>query len=78
MLTGDELKEAVRFWALAFLGLGLLTGITNYLQPSMFGISGERLTFRLRKMVFFFIFFFFFPQKIFFFFLFFFFFFFKI
>lgn len=47
-----ERKRRVDTWCLAFLGLAAGTGLANYLQNAMFGISGERLTHRLRTLLF--------------------------
>ncbi|XP_074654241.1 ATP-dependent translocase ABCB1-like [Tubulanus polymorphus] len=50
--TGDELKNGAFFWSMMFLVLGILSGLGNYLTTFCFGLSGERLTMRLRYMSF--------------------------
>jgi len=51
-LRGDELAAAARYWGIAFLILGSGTGLCNYLRVSLFTISGERLTERMRSLLF--------------------------
>ncbi|GAV06617.1 hypothetical protein RvY_16576 [Ramazzottius varieornatus] len=46
--TGDALKAAATFWACMFLVLGAGMGLGHFLQTSMFGSSGDKLTHRLR------------------------------
>ncbi|GES94504.1 ABC multidrug transporter Mdr1 [Rhizophagus clarus] len=48
--TGDELMHDARFWALMFLVIAIATMISNFLQGSSFGLSGENLTLRIRSM----------------------------
>ncbi|KJE88541.1 multidrug resistance protein 1a [Capsaspora owczarzaki ATCC 30864] len=50
--TGDDLLEGARFWAGMFVVLAVVTGVANYMQTYFFGVSGERLTLRLREMSF--------------------------
>jgi len=45
-------NAAVVDWCLGFLGLAVGTGLANFFQSALFGISGERLTTRLRNMLF--------------------------
>ena len=51
-LTGEELKDSARFWAIGFLILGVSIGTATYFQKAMFGVSGEILTARVRRMLF--------------------------
>ena len=39
-------------WCLGFVGLAVATGLANFGQTAMFGVSGERLTSRLRSLLF--------------------------
>ncbi|XP_013164675.1 PREDICTED: multidrug resistance protein 1A-like [Papilio xuthus] len=48
----DEVVAEVRRFALIFVGLGVLTGITNFITVFMYGIAGEHLTARLRLLMF--------------------------
>ncbi|VDO37314.1 unnamed protein product [Haemonchus placei] len=50
---GDpSLKSDGHFWALMFLVLGIIQGISMLLQCFFFGMSAERLTMRLRSKIF--------------------------
>ncbi|XP_054157708.1 ATP-dependent translocase ABCB1-like [Oppia nitens] len=48
----DKLSDDTVWYALAFVVLGIGTGLTTFLNMYMFGMCGERLTMRLRKTVF--------------------------
>ncbi|CAG2183683.1 unnamed protein product, partial [Oppiella nova] len=48
----DKIKEDVLMYSMIFVAMGIGTGIASFLQIYMFGVCGERLTMRLRKMVF--------------------------
>ncbi|CAB4426820.1 unnamed protein product [Rhizophagus irregularis] len=48
--TGDELRNDAKFWALMFLVIAIVTMISNFIQGSSFGFSGENLTLRIRSM----------------------------
>lgn len=45
-------RDDIVKWCCGFIGLAAGTGLANYLQTAMFGISGERLTSRLRRLLF--------------------------
>mgnify|MGYP001070529377 CR=1 FL=1 len=51
-LQGIEKDNRVNFWCLMFIALAVAVAISNYLQSAMFGVSGERLTNRVRNMLF--------------------------
>jgi ATP-binding cassette subfamily B (MDR/TAP) protein 1 len=46
--TGDKLREDTNFWALMFLVIAICGFIGNMLKFVMFGLSGEKLTTRIR------------------------------
>ena len=48
----DEMLADARFWAGMFVVLAVATGTAIYLQTAMFEVSGIRLTFRIRQMLF--------------------------
>ena len=48
----DEQKEEALFWSMMFLVIGVAAGLAMAVQAYAFGVSGERLTLRLRDMVF--------------------------
>uniref|UniRef100_A0A1I8A8Z0 Multidrug resistance protein 1 n=1 Tax=Steinernema glaseri TaxID=37863 RepID=A0A1I8A8Z0_9BILA len=48
----DEKSRKGHFWALMFLVLGVVQGVTMFSQAFLFGMSAERLTMRLRSMLF--------------------------
>ena len=52
MKRGDALSEAATFWALMFFALACGTAIFNYLVATLFALAGERLTSRLRALLF--------------------------
>lgn len=43
---------AVRRFALIFIGIGVLSGLANFITVSMYGLAGEHLTARLRSNLF--------------------------
>lgn len=47
----EQLAEVRRF-ALIFVGIGVLTGVANFIMVSMYGLAGEHLTARLRSLLF--------------------------
>lgn len=51
-LPNDEQKEEALFWSMMFIVIGVSSGLSMFLMCLMFGISGERLTLRLRDLVF--------------------------
>ena len=48
----DEQKEEALLWSMMFLVIGVAAGIAMAAMSYTFGVSGERLTLRLRDMVF--------------------------
>lgn len=48
----EKAQSNANKYALAFVGIGLLAGISMFLQLYMFSLAGEALTQRLRKMTF--------------------------
>lgn len=48
----NELKKDSRFWALMFLGLGVLSLIVNPVQNYFFGVAGGKLIQRIRSLSF--------------------------
>ncbi|XP_022253939.1 multidrug resistance protein 1-like, partial [Limulus polyphemus] len=48
----DEVRKESTFYSLLFLAMGGASGIASFLQSFMFGIAGERLTLRIRKLCF--------------------------
>ncbi|XP_046965723.1 ATP-dependent translocase ABCB1 [Vanessa cardui] len=48
----EAVKAEVRNYALIFVGIGVFSGITNFVMVSMYGVAGEYLTARLRKNIF--------------------------
>ncbi|XP_072949349.1 ATP-dependent translocase ABCB1 [Epargyreus clarus] len=48
----DEVLREVRKFALIFVGVGIFSGITNFVVVSMYAVAGEYLTERLRKQMF--------------------------
>ena len=48
----DEQREDAFFWCMMFLVIAGVTAVTVATQAYAFGVSGERLTLRLRDMVF--------------------------
>ena len=48
----DEQKEEALLWSMMFLVIGIAAGIAMATMSYAFGVSGERLTLRLRDMVF--------------------------
>ncbi|KXS19178.1 P-loop containing nucleoside triphosphate hydrolase protein [Gonapodya prolifera JEL478] len=49
---GDELRDGARFYALMFVALGFSMGIAQCANMAFFALSGERLTARIRNMLF--------------------------
>ncbi|XP_054157975.1 ATP-dependent translocase ABCB1-like isoform X2 [Oppia nitens] len=52
LTSTDKMKEKSLFYALLFVGIGIMTGCASALQIYAFGVSGERLTMKLRLQVF--------------------------
>ncbi|XP_039753186.1 ATP-dependent translocase ABCB1-like [Pararge aegeria] len=55
VLSNDDteaVQAQVREYALIFVGVGVFSGITNFIMVSMYGVAGEYLTARLRKLMF--------------------------
>ncbi|KAJ3083808.1 Multidrug resistance protein 1, partial [Quaeritorhiza haematococci] len=50
--TGDELRRGGNFWSLIFLLLGIGDFLANFAMVTSFTISGEKLTQRLRDLLF--------------------------
>ncbi|XP_026327715.1 multidrug resistance protein 1-like isoform X2 [Hyposmocoma kahamanoa] len=48
----EERLAAVRRFALIFVGIGVLSGVANFITVSMYGLAGEHLTARLRSLLF--------------------------
>ncbi|CAF4933946.1 unnamed protein product [Pieris macdunnoughi] len=48
----EYVRDEVRKYALIFVGVGVFSGIANFIVVSMFGIAGAYLTQRLRKLMF--------------------------
>ena len=48
----DEHEDEALLWSMMFLVIGVSTGIAMAAMSYTFGVSGERLTLRLRDMVF--------------------------
>ncbi|CAH0600439.1 unnamed protein product [Chrysodeixis includens] len=48
----DEILASVRRYALIFVGIGVFSGITNFIVVFLYGIAGEYLTERLRRQMF--------------------------
>ncbi|XP_026765038.2 ATP-dependent translocase ABCB1-like isoform X1 [Galleria mellonella] len=48
----DEVAAEVRKYALIFVGVGVFSGITNFITVFFYGIAGEHLTERLRRLMF--------------------------
>ncbi|XP_054720793.1 ATP-dependent translocase ABCB1-like [Uloborus diversus] len=48
----DQIISDISFYSLIFLAMAISAGISCFLQTFMFSIAGEKLTSRLRKMVF--------------------------
>jgi ATP-binding cassette, subfamily B (MDR/TAP), member 1 len=47
-----EVQRYANFYSILFLGLGVITGVSTFIQTYMFNSAGVRLTSRLRSMVF--------------------------
>lgn len=47
----EQLAEVRRF-ALIFVGIGVFSGVANFIMVSMYGLAGEHLTARLRSQLF--------------------------
>lgn len=47
-----EVQRHANFYSILFLGLGVITGVSTFIQTYMFNSAGVRLTSRLRSMVF--------------------------
>ncbi|CAG4987064.1 unnamed protein product [Parnassius apollo] len=50
--NSDEVLAEVRRFALIFVGIGVFTGISNFITVFMYAIAGEHLTARLRLLMF--------------------------
>ncbi|XP_043207373.1 ATP-dependent translocase ABCB1-like isoform X2 [Amphibalanus amphitrite] len=48
----DEALANAQFYGLLFLGIGVLAFLASFAQVFMFGVAGERLTTRIRKLTF--------------------------
>ncbi|XP_049873104.1 ATP-dependent translocase ABCB1-like [Pectinophora gossypiella] len=48
----EERLAAVRSFSLIFIGIGVFSGISNFIMVSMYGVAGEYLTERLRRLMF--------------------------
>lgn len=48
----DEIRKNANFYSILFLGLGVSTGISTFIQTYMFNFAGVKLTSRLRSMTF--------------------------
>ncbi|KAF0296828.1 Multidrug resistance protein 1 [Amphibalanus amphitrite] len=48
----DEALDNAQFYGLLFLGIGVITFLASFAQVFMFGVAGERLTTRIRKLTF--------------------------
>jgi ATP-binding cassette subfamily B (MDR/TAP) protein 1 len=48
----DVMREEANFWALMFVILAIAGFISNFMQQAGFGVAGERLTMRIRKVSF--------------------------
>ncbi|CAG2108236.1 unnamed protein product, partial [Medioppia subpectinata] len=48
----DKIRDDVFLYAMLFVTMGIVSGIVAFLQLYLFGICGERLTTRLRRLVF--------------------------
>ncbi|XP_038209704.1 ATP-dependent translocase ABCB1-like [Zerene cesonia] len=48
----DYVRSEVRKYALIFVGVGVASGIANFITVSMYAVAGEHLTQRLRKLMF--------------------------
>ncbi|XP_070561508.1 ATP-dependent translocase ABCB1-like isoform X2 [Ptychodera flava] len=51
-LPPDEMKSEAFFWSMMYLALGGTIGLSNFFFSWMFGVSGERLTKRMRSKAF--------------------------
>eukprot|EP00173_Palmaria_palmata_P003984 Plantae.Rhodophyta-Palmaria_palmata.ctg4518.p1 GENE.Plantae.Rhodophyta-Palmaria_palmata.ctg4518~~Plantae.Rhodophyta-Palmaria_palmata.ctg4518.p1 ORF type:complete len:141 (-),score=24.87 Plantae.Rhodophyta-Palmaria_palmata.ctg4518:603-1025(-) len=52
LLGAPDKKDEVLFWAICFVAIGVASLIGNTLQIGMLGISGERLTRKIRTQTF--------------------------
>ncbi|XP_058109812.1 ABC transporter B family member 6-like isoform X2 [Magnolia sinica] len=50
--TGDRLRDEVDKWCLIIACMGIVTVVANFLQHFYFGIMGEKMTERVRRMMF--------------------------
>ncbi|XP_019101245.1 PREDICTED: ABC transporter B family member 6-like [Camelina sativa] len=50
--TGSHLREEVNKWCLIIACMGIVTVVANFLQHFYFGIMGEKMTERVRRMMF--------------------------
>lgn len=48
----DEVLASVRNFALIFVGIGVFSGVANFIMVFMYGVAGEYLTERLRRLMF--------------------------
>ena len=48
----DKVRHDGHFWALMFLVLGAIMGVSLFFQAVFFGLTAERLTFRIRQFLF--------------------------
>lgn len=49
---GQHLKSEVNKWCLIITCMGIVTVVANFLQHFYFGITGEKMTERVRRMMF--------------------------
>lgn len=48
----EEIRKYSNYYSILFIGLGVITGVSTYIQTHMFNAAGVRLTSRLRSMTF--------------------------
>lgn len=51
-INGQDIQSEVNRWSLAIMGMGIMTVVANFLQHFYFGIMGEKMTERVRRMMF--------------------------
>lgn len=50
--SGEQMKTRVSKWCLVIMGMGFVTVVVNFLQHFYFGIMGEKMTERVRRLMF--------------------------
>ncbi|KAG7308521.1 hypothetical protein JYU34_005733 [Plutella xylostella] len=50
--NSEEQLNEVRRYVYIFIGIGVMSGVTSFIQVFLYGIAGERLTERLRRLMF--------------------------